>query len=78
MGTQENFSARWLKVSGFMVMGLVSWLSLDNHSDAESFLVGMACSAILADASDKDSGRWSDMWCILLTFPELFRLVVAY
>ena len=26
----------------------------------------------------EDSGRWSDMWCLLLTFPELFQLVVAY
>ena len=25
--------------SGFMVMGLVAWLSLANHSDSESFLV---------------------------------------
>ena len=23
------------------------------------------------DAHEKDSGRWSDMWCLLLTFPEL-------
>ena len=22
------------------------------------------------DASKKDSGRWQDMWCLLLTFPE--------
>ena len=29
----------WLVVSGFMVMGLVSGLSLANHSDSESFLV---------------------------------------
>ena len=29
----------WLAVSGFMVMGLVSGLSLANHSDSESFLV---------------------------------------
>ena len=29
----------WLAVSGFMVMGLVSELSLANHSDSESFLV---------------------------------------
>ena len=28
-----------LAVSGFMVMGLVSGLSLANHSDSESFLV---------------------------------------
>ena len=36
-GTQENCSATWLAVSGFMLMGLVSQLSLTNHS--ESFLV---------------------------------------
>ena len=29
----------WLAVSGFMVMGLVSGLSLANHSHSESFLV---------------------------------------
>jgi len=33
-GTQENSSATWLKVSGFMVMGLVSELSFANHSDS--------------------------------------------
>ena len=38
-GTQENCSAMWLAVSGFMVMGLVSRLSLANHSDSGSFLV---------------------------------------
>ena len=38
-GTQENCSATWLAVSGFMVMGLVSGLSLANYSDSESFLV---------------------------------------
>ena len=38
-GTQENCSAAWLTVSGFMVMGLVSGLSLANHSDSESSLV---------------------------------------
>ena len=32
-GTQENCSAMWLTVSGFMVMGLVSRVSLDNRSD---------------------------------------------
>ena len=38
-GNQENCSATWLAVPGFMVMGLVSRLSLANHSDPESFLV---------------------------------------
>ena len=57
-------------------MGLVSRLSLANHSDSESFLV-VPCSAKM-DAREKDSERWSDRWCLLLTFPELFQLVVAY
>ena len=35
----ENCSATWLAVLGFMVMGLLSRLSLTNHSDSESFLV---------------------------------------
>ena len=38
-GTQENSSVTWLAVLGFMVMELVSGLSLANHSDSESFLV---------------------------------------
>ena len=38
-GTQANSSVTWLAVSGFMVIGLVSGLSLANHSDSESFLV---------------------------------------
>ena len=32
-GTQENCSAMWLTVSGFMVMGLVSRLPLASHLD---------------------------------------------
>ena len=38
-GPQENRSATWLAVSGFMVMGLVFGLPLANHSDSGSFLV---------------------------------------
>ena len=38
-GTQENCPAAWLAVLAFMVMGLVSRLSLANHPDSESFLV---------------------------------------
>ena len=30
------------------------------------------------DTSEKDSGKWTDKRCLLSTFPELFRLVVAY
>ena len=27
------------------------------------------------DAREKDAGRWSDMWYLLLIFPELFYLL---
>ena len=30
------------------------------------------------DASERDSGKWTDTRCLLLTVPKLFRLVVAY
>ena len=51
----------WLAVSGLMVMGLVSALSLDNHSDSESFLVAQHRS-VKMDASERDSGKWMDTW----------------
>ena len=38
-GTQENWPAMSLTVLGFMVIGLVSRLSLANHSDSGFFLV---------------------------------------
>ena len=37
--TQEDCSATWLAVLGFMVLELLSGLSLVNHSDSGSFLV---------------------------------------
>ena len=37
----------------------------------------MPCSAKM-DAREKDSGRWSDRWCLLQTFPELFWFLEAY
>ena len=42
LGNQEDCSAMWLTVSGFMVTGLVAGLSLANHSDSGSFLVVQA------------------------------------
>ena len=57
-----------------MVMGLVSGLSLASHLTQSPSWWCMPCSAKMG-AREKDSGRWSDMWCPLLTFPELFRLV---
>ena len=74
-GTQENCSAIWLTVLGFMVMRLVSGLS--RHLIQNPSWWRMHCSAKM-DTSEKDSGRWLDTWCHLLTFPELFQLVVAY
>ena len=50
--TQENCSAMWLSVPGFM-MGLVSGLSLANHSDSESFLVD-PCSPSLSVSLRQD------------------------
>ena len=37
-GNGENCSATWLTVSGFMVIGLVSGVSLASHSELGSFL----------------------------------------
>ena len=54
-GTQENCSATWLAVSGFMVMALVSGLSLANRSDLGSFLV--AC-ALLSQDGFQQEGSW--------------------
>ena len=76
-GTEENCSATWLSVSGFMVMGLASGLSLVNHSDSESFLVVHALFS-------QDGCQWEGFWEVvghvvsLLTFPELSLLVGVY
>ena len=54
-GTQENSSATWLTVSGFMVMGLASGLSSTNHSDSESCLV-------LHALFSQDGCQWEGFW----------------
>ena len=54
-GTQENCSATWLTVSGFMVMGLVSGWALANHSNSESFLV---VHASLSQDACQQEGLW--------------------
>ena len=51
----QNCSATWLPVVGFMVMGLVSRLSLANHSDSGSFL---AASAWLRQEGFQRGGFW--------------------
>ena len=67
----------WLTVSGFVVMGFVSGLSVANHSDSESFLVVQALFS--QDGCQREGFREAiRLGCLLLTFPELFWLVVAY
>ena len=76
-GTQENCSAMWLAVSGFMVMGLVSGWSLANHSNSESFLVAHA--SLRQDGCQRE-GFWEVDGHPVSPFDlsELFRLAVAY
>ena len=45
----------WLTASGFMVMELVSGLSLGNHSDSEFFLVAHA---LLSQDGCQREGFW--------------------
>ena len=54
-GTQENCSVTRLTVLGFRVMGLVSGLSLANHSDSESFLV---VHALFSQDGCQQEGFW--------------------
>ena len=68
-GTQENCSATWLTVLGFMVMGLVSGLSLASHSALEVFvggrretLVSLAfCRGTACQASLSITNSWSSL-----------------
>ena len=65
--TQENCSATWLEVLGFMVMGLVSRLSLANHSDSESFLV-------VHTLFSQDGGQRGGFWEVVRHVVSLFDL----
>ena len=69
-GTEENCSAAWLTVSGFMVMGLVSGLSLANHSD--SVLSGGAHLVQPRRMPERRILRGGSDMCCLLASPELF------
>ena len=67
----------WLAVSGFMVMGLVSELSLANHSDSESFLV---VHALINQDGCQREGFWEVVGQVVSPF-DLSRtlpLVEAY
>ena len=54
-GNGENHSATWLTVSGFMVIGLISGLSLASHSELGSFL---GAHASLSGDGFQRSGTW--------------------
>ena len=56
-----------LTTSGFMVMGLVSGLSLANHSDSESFLV-------VHSLFSQDGGQWGGFWEVVRHVGSLFDL----
>ena len=68
----------WLTGLDFMVMGLVSGLSLANDSDSESFVVARAS---LSQGGSQLDRFWKDIWTgisfLLLTFPEYFPSVAA-
>ena len=73
-GTQENCSALWLAVSGFMVMRLVSGLPLASHSDSGPFPVTLASLSGM-DSSKKDSGKLvGHMDWHLLSYSDLSQI----
>ena len=71
VGNPGELLCHMLTVLGFTVMGLVSGLSLANHSDSV-LPGGTRIDSAKMDAREKDSWRWSETWCLLLTFSELF------
>ena len=73
-GTQENCSVTWLAVSGFMVMGLVSGLSLANHSDSESFLV---VHALFSQDVSQREGFWEVVGQVVSPFDLSQTLLVG-
>ena len=74
METQENCSVTWLAVSGFMVMGLVSGLSLANHSDSESFLV---VHALFSQDVSQREGFWDVVGQVVSPFDLSQTLLVG-
>ena len=73
-GTQEDCSAMGLAASGFMVMGLISGLSLANHSDSESFLV---VQALLSQDGCQREGFWEVVRRVVSPFDLSRTLLVG-
>ena len=63
----------WLSVLGFMMMGLVSGLSLANHSDSESFLVMHA----LLSQDGCQQGFWEVVGHVVSPFDLSLTLLVG-
>ena len=66
--------SEWLTVSGFMVMGLVSGLSLANHSDSESFLV---VHALFSQDGCQRGGFWEVVGQVVSPFDLSRTLLVG-
>ena len=73
-GTQGNCSVTWLTVSGFMVMELVSGLSLTNHSNSESFLV---VHFLFSQDGCQREGFWEVGGQVVSTFDISWTLLVG-
>ena len=63
----------WLTVLAFMVMGLVSGLSLANHSDSENFLV---VHTLLSQDGYQQEGFWEVVGYMVSPF-DLSRTLLA-
>ena len=70
--------ATWLEVLGFMVIRLLSGLSLANHSDSGSFLV---VHTLLSQDGFQQEGFWEVVGHVAspceMNFPKFFLLVVS-
>ena len=73
-GTQENCSVTWLAVSSFMVMVLVSRLSLASYSDSESFLV---VHALFSQDGCQREGFWEVVGHVVSPFDLSWTLPVG-
>ena len=62
---------------GFYGDGISFWVVFSQSFWLRVLLAGAHRGSAKMDAREKDSGRWSDLWCLLLTFPELFQLLEA-
>ena len=72
-GHPGELLCHWLPVSGFMVIGLVSGLSLANHSNSESFLV---VHALFSQDGCQRGGFWEVVRQVVSPF-DLSRTLLA-